>query len=66
MKREQLIWTILLVVGAAGLLGRAVFTERGMGREYVRVTTTPAGADRVPAGELWRVCSCAAGAAGTN
>jgi len=43
MKRDQLIWTIVFVVGAAGLLGRAMFSERGMGREYVRATTTDAG-----------------------
>ena len=44
MKREQLIWTVVLVLAAAWLLGRALFSEPGMGREYVRVTTTPAGA----------------------
>ncbi|MEQ1760222.1 MAG: hypothetical protein ABL986_18045 [Vicinamibacterales bacterium] len=36
MKRETLIWTIVMVLGAAGLLGRAFFSEQGMGREYVR------------------------------
>ena len=50
MKRDHLIWTVLLVVGAAGLLGRAMFTEGGIGREYIRVTTTPAGAvEELPA-----------------
>lgn len=36
MKRETLIWTIVCVLGAVGLLGRAWFSETGMGREYVR------------------------------
>ena len=50
MKREQLIWTILLVVGAAALFGRAVFSEPGMGREYIRTTVSPAGAtEQLPA-----------------
>jgi hypothetical protein len=44
MRRDQLIWTLLLVAGAAGLMGRAVFSPQGMGREYVRVVATPAGA----------------------
>ncbi len=43
MKRDQLIWAILLVVGAAGLFGRAMFGDPGMGREYVRATTTDPG-----------------------
>jgi hypothetical protein len=43
MKRDRLVWTILFVVGAAALFGRAVFSEPGMGREYVRATTTDAG-----------------------
>jgi hypothetical protein len=42
MTRDQLVWTMLFVVGAAALVGRAVFTEPGMGREYVRATTTDA------------------------
>jgi hypothetical protein len=36
MKRETLIWVVLLVVGGAFLLGRAIFTEQGMGKVYVR------------------------------
>ena len=44
MKRETLIWTIVMLLGAAALVGRAAFTERGMGREYVRaVPPAPAG-----------------------
>jgi hypothetical protein len=35
MKRETLIWTVLMVLGAVALVGRAAFTARGMGREYV-------------------------------
>lgn len=36
MKRETVIWTLIMLVGAGALLGRALFTEPGMGREYVR------------------------------
>jgi len=36
MKRETMIWTIIMVLGAAALIGRAAFTSQGMGREYVR------------------------------
>ncbi|RPI57249.1 MAG: hypothetical protein EHM55_02535 [Acidobacteria bacterium] len=43
MNRDQLIWIVLFAVGAAALLGRAVLTEQGMGREYIRQTVTPAG-----------------------
>lgn len=43
MKREQLIWILLLAAGAAGLFGRAMFSDPGMGREYVRATTTDTG-----------------------
>ncbi len=43
MKRDTLVWTLLMVVGAAALFGRAVFTTDGMGREYVEAV--PVGAD---------------------
>ena len=47
---KQPIWTVLLVIGAVGLAGRALFTEPGMGREYVRQTVTPAGVtEQLPA-----------------
>jgi hypothetical protein len=36
MKRETLVWTIVMLLGAAALIGRAAFTSQGMGREYVR------------------------------
>jgi hypothetical protein len=36
MKRQTMIWTALMVLGAIALIGRAAFTPRGMGREYVR------------------------------
>ena len=50
MKRDQLIWTILLVAGAAGLLGRALFSEPGMGREYIRtVASAPGATEELPA-----------------
>ncbi len=36
MKRETLIWTLVMVLGAVGLIGHAFFSSQGMGREYVR------------------------------
>jgi hypothetical protein len=36
MRRETTIWTVVMLVGLAMLVGRAVFTTNGMGREYVR------------------------------
>lgn len=36
MKRETAVWLILMLLGAAGLIGRAAFTSPGMGQEYVR------------------------------
>jgi hypothetical protein len=36
MKRETLMWTALMLAGALALVGRAAFTDQGMGREYVR------------------------------
>ncbi len=35
MKRDN-IWTIVMLVGLAALIGRATLTSTGMGREYVR------------------------------
>ncbi len=43
MTRDRLVWVVLFAAGAAALFGRAVFTEPGMGREYVRAVTTPTG-----------------------
>lgn len=37
MTRETRIWLVVMLLGAAGLIGRAAFSENGMGREYVRV-----------------------------
>jgi hypothetical protein len=36
MKRETLIWTIVMILGALLLIGRATLTEQGMGKAYVR------------------------------
>ncbi len=36
MTRETRIWLIVMLLGAAALIGRATFSEIGMGREYVR------------------------------
>lgn len=44
MKRETLIWVVLLVLGGAFLLGRAFLTEQGMGKSYVRAVEVNAGA----------------------
>jgi len=38
MTAERRFWLILMLVGAAALVGRAAFTTGGMGREYVRAT----------------------------
>jgi len=35
MKRETIIWGLLLIVGMVWLVGRAAFTEKGMGKAYV-------------------------------
>ena len=44
MKSDQLIWILLLVAGAVGLLGRTFFIEPGMGRDYVRTIVSTDGA----------------------
>lgn len=36
MKRETSMWLVVMIIGAAALIGRAAFTPQGMGREYVR------------------------------
>ncbi len=36
MKRETTIWLAVFLIGALALGGRALFTETGMGREYVQ------------------------------
>jgi hypothetical protein len=36
MKRDTRIWLVVMLLGAAALLGRALLSEQGMGREYVR------------------------------
>jgi hypothetical protein len=41
MKRETMIWALVMALGAVGLIGRAAFTTEGMGREYVEAV--PAG-----------------------
>jgi hypothetical protein len=46
MKRETLVWTVLLVIGGAFLLYRAVGTPHGIGRAYVKeVRIKPDSAD---------------------
>lgn len=40
MSREARIWLVIMLLGAAGLLGRVLLTEQGMGREYVRAVPT--------------------------
>ena len=35
MKREMMVSTVLMLVAAVALIGRAAFTAQGMGREYV-------------------------------
>lgn len=43
MTRESKLWLVLMLLGAAALLGRAVFTTNGMGREYVRAVPVAGG-----------------------
>lgn len=38
MTRDTRIWLIVMLLGAAALIGRAMLSENGMGREYVRAT----------------------------
>ena len=35
MKRETIIWVVVMLIGAALLGARATMTEHGMGRQYV-------------------------------
>jgi len=44
MKRESLIWLIVMLAGAVALLGRATLTSRGMGKEYVETVPGANGA----------------------
>jgi hypothetical protein len=39
MRRETIIWTVILILGALYLVGRATLTERGMGKAYVHAVT---------------------------
>jgi len=43
MKRETTIWAVIMLLGAAALVGRAAFTSSGMGREYVRAVPVAEG-----------------------
>lgn len=43
MKRETLVWTLVMLFGASVLIWRAGFSSPGMGREYVRVVTSADG-----------------------
>jgi hypothetical protein len=36
MKREQIVWLVLFVFGGLCLVGKGLFSERGLGRVYVR------------------------------
>src|SRR5439155_2415151 len=50
MKRERLIWTIVFVLGALGLLYNAVLRPGGMARQYVM--EQPVSAEHPEAGTL--------------
>jgi len=43
MKRESMIWLILLIIGGLFLAGRVAFSEGGMGLSYVRAVEVNAG-----------------------
>ena len=53
MNKESVIWTIVLLVGAALLLGRATMTTKGMGREYVKVDKVRVVQVETPEGLKW-------------
>jgi hypothetical protein len=50
MNREGRKWLIVMLVAAAALIGRAAFTEQGMGKQYVREVTTGQATEFQPAG----------------
>jgi hypothetical protein len=35
MKRETIIWSLIVIIGLLWIVGRAAFTEKGMGKAYV-------------------------------
>ena len=43
MKRETLIWMLVMLAGGLFLIGRATMSEHGMGRQYVESVTKNAG-----------------------
>lgn len=43
MKRDTMVWMVVMALGAAALVGRAAFTAGGMGREYVRLISAANG-----------------------
>ena len=47
MSRDNMIWLIVFVIGAAALLGRAMFSQNGMGKAYVHAVQV----DRVNVGD---------------
>ena len=49
MSRESKIWTAVMLVGLIALVGRAGFTNPGMGKAYVQVTQGPNGTVQVEA-----------------
>lgn len=43
MKRESMVWMAIMLIGATALVGRAAFTSKGMGRQYVHAVSGPDG-----------------------
>lgn len=49
MNRSHTLWTVVFVLSGLLLFGRAAFTERGMGRVYVREVKTDTRVEYLPA-----------------
>ena len=43
MKRQTIVWAMIMLLGAGALIWRAAFTAQGMGREYVHATPAAGG-----------------------
>ena len=43
MNKESIVWMALLLMGTTALAGRAAFTSKGMGRQYVHAVSGPNG-----------------------
>jgi hypothetical protein len=53
VNKETVLWTVVLLIGAALLLARATLTKPGMGREYVKVNDVRVVRAETPEGSKW-------------